>query len=412
MHPLTALPRPDPRRLAVRLTPDAIRHVRAGHPWVFTDSVLSTNRPGAAGDLAVVFDADRRFVAIGLWDPDSPIRIKVLHHGRPVQIDADWWSARLDAALAVRDELCRSSETTGYRCVNGENDGFPGLVLDRYASSYVLKVYSAAWLVHLPVIVELLQQRLQPERVVLRLGRLVQRGPTYGLGDGTVLTGSPFEGVESVRFLEHGLTFEANLVHGQKTGHFLDQRDNRSRVRDLASGASVLDVFACTGGFSVYAAAGGAVAVHSVDLSAPTLAVAERNMALNAALPAVARCRHTIQVADAFEAMRDLGRARRQFDVVVIDPPSFASRASEVRAGLQAYRRLTELGAALVAPGGVLMQASCSSRISAADLYGAVTDTLDAIGRDAVELARTGHALDHPVTFPQGAYLKAVFVRL
>ena len=213
-------------------------------------------------------------------------------------------------------------------------------------------------------------------------------------------------------FRENGLTFEADLVHGQKTGHFLDQRENRARVRSLAAGADVLDVFACTGGFSVHAAAGGARRVHSIDLSAPTLAIAERNMAHNRQLPRVRTCRHTIEVADAFVALSDLGRHRSRFDIVVVDPPSFAQKQADVRGALLAYRRLTELATGLVAPGGVLVQASCSSRVPADVFYDAVVETVERTGRHAEVVDRTAHAVDHPVSFPQGAYLKAIFVRV
>ncbi|MGD9701761.1 MAG: class I SAM-dependent rRNA methyltransferase [Acidimicrobiia bacterium] len=410
MDPLDRLPDPNERRLAVRVTPDALRHVRSGHPWVFGDSVVHVGAEGAAGDLAVIFDAARRFAAIGLYDPGSPIRIRVLHHGRPVPIDDAWWAARLEAALDIRATLASSSETTGYRCVNGENDGFPGLVLDRYDATYVLKLYSTAWLPHLRMLVDLLRRRLAPERLILRLSRGVQRSETFGLVDGVALIGTVPDA--PVLFRENGLVFEADVVRGQKTGHFFDQRDNRARVRDLSAGADVLDVFACTGGFSVYAAAGGAVSVHSIDLSAPTLATAERNMAHNRELRRVAACRHTIEVADAFDAMRELGRRSARFDVVVVDPPSFAQKQADVRGALQAYRRLTELATVLVAPGGVLVQASCSSRVGAEAFHDAVLGTIERSGRHAHVLARTTHAVDHPVTFAEGAYLKAVFVRI
>ena len=410
MDPLDRLPRPADRRLAARVTADAIRHVRSGHPWVFGDSIVHITAEGAAGDLAVIFDSARKFVAIGLYDPASPIRIRVLHHGSPVPIDDAWWAARLDAALGRRTELAGSTDTTGYRCINGENDGFPGLVLDRYDASYVLKLYSTAWLPHLRMLVELLRRRLAPDVLILRLSRGVQRSQTFGLADGMALIGDDPE--QPVLFRENGLTFEADLVHGQKTGHFLDQRENRARVRSLAAGADVLDVFACTGGFSVHAAAGGARRVHSIDLSAPTLAIAERNMAHNRQLPRVRTCRHTIEVADAFVALSDLGGHRSRFDIVVVDPPSFAQKQADVRGALLAYRRLTELATGLVAPGGVLVQASCSSRVPADVFYDAVVETIERTGRHAEVVDRTAHAVDHPVSFPQGAYLKAIFVRV
>src|SRR5690606_2430404 len=146
---LDELPRPADRRIAVRVTADAARRVRGGHPWVFESSITSVSHDGAPGDLAVVFDPGRRFAGIGLWDPRSPIRVKVLHHGDPAPIDDAFWVSRVGAALARRDELAASPATDAYRCVHGENDGLAGLVLDRYSDTAVLKLYTAGWLAHL-----------------------------------------------------------------------------------------------------------------------------------------------------------------------------------------------------------------------------------------------------------------------
>lgn len=414
MDILDQLPRPGVRRLAVRVTPDAARRLRAGHPWLFDRSITSVSGAGdhLPGDLAVVFDPKRSFVAVGLYDPASPIRVRILHHGSPAAIDEAWWGARLDGALARRSGLAGSGTTTAYRCIHGENDGFPGLVLDRYASTYVLKLYSTAWLPHLSMLVPLIGERVGWERLVLRLGRGVQRdrGLPEGVADGVTIEGTPPSGL--IPFLENGLAFEADVVRGQKTGHFLDQRENRALVRDLARGRTVLDLFACTGGFSVHAAAGGATEVHSVDASSHAIQAAAHNVALNQRLAAVRSCRHTTEVADAFDALERLASRRQRFDIVVIDPPSFAPKQSDVRAALRAYRRLTALGADVVQRGGVLVQASCSSRVASDQFFAAVTGVLGESGRSAAELARTGHPADHPIGFPEGAYLKAIAVRL
>ncbi|HEU4841615.1 MAG TPA: class I SAM-dependent rRNA methyltransferase, partial [Ilumatobacteraceae bacterium] len=293
----------------MRVTNDALRQIRGGHPWVFDGSITSVGHDAAAGDLAVVFDDKRRFVAVGLYDPTSPIRVRILHHGAPTTIDEGWWLDRVQAAFDRRAALADAGRTTGYRIVHGENDGFPGLVVDRYADTIVVKAYTAAWLPHLRPVVDALGQVVEPERTVLRLGRSVRAGaPAF---DGVALTGDLPR--QPVRFLEHGLSFEADVVRGQKTGHFLDQRDNRVRVGRLAHGRRVLDVFACTGGFSVHAAAGGAVEVVSVDQSGPALAAAKRNMARNVDL--VAGTDHATVVGDAFVVMSDLAAARRRFDL-------------------------------------------------------------------------------------------------
>ncbi|MEM1332132.1 MAG: class I SAM-dependent rRNA methyltransferase [Actinomycetota bacterium] len=405
-----SLPAPGDRRLAVRVTPDALRRIRGGHPWVFDGSIESASFDGAPGDLAVVFDRDRKFAAIGLWDPDSPIRLKILHHGRPTTIDGAWFTERIATAHARRSPLWARRERAelGYRVVNGENDGLPGLVVDRYADVAVVKLYSAAWFPHLRTVVESVRSLLEPTAVVLRLARAVEDQAArrdVDAGDGDVLVGEL--GAEPVEFRENDLVFEADVRHGQKTGHFLDQRANRRLVRDLAAGRRVLDVFASTGGFTVHAAAGGATSVHAVDLSAPTLAAAERNVAHNATDPKVARCAVTTEVADAFEAMSRLGRERRRYGLVIVDPPSFAQRAAAVSTALGAYTRLTHLALDLVEPGGILVQASCSSRVTAADFFERIFVVANGRGIELTELRRTGHDIDHPVGFPEGAYLKA-----
>jgi 23S rRNA (cytosine1962-C5)-methyltransferase len=406
------LPAPGERRLAVRVTDDARRQVRGGHPWVFADSVTSVSADGAPGDLAVVFDAKRRFQAIGLYDPDSPIRIKVLHAGAPVPITPEWWRGRLVDALARRAPLVDSPETTGYRWVHGENDGLPGLVVDRYGDVAVVKLYSAAWLPHLATVLDGLVDLAAPAAVVLRLSRAVQQGDLHGIGlvDGTVLVGD--EPAGPVPFRENGLRLEADVVRGQKTGYFLDQRDNRRLVGTMTAGARVLDVFACTGGFSLAAAAGGARSVHSVDRSGSALAAARRNLLRNRHLAPVRACRHETTEGDAFAVLADLGERGERFDVVVVDPPSFAQNQASVPGALRSYARLTDLAVRLVADGGTLVQASCSSRVGAEELFPVVHRAAAGAGCRLEERRRTGHPIDHPIGFPQGAYLKALVARV
>lgn len=407
---LGRLPRPSERRVAVRVTNEARRQVAAGHPWVFESSITSSTGDARTGDLAVVFDAKRRFQGIGLYDAGSPIRVKVLHHGDPVEITPAWWQQRFTAALDRRSSLLGSTSTTGFRWVHGENDGFPGLVVDRYEAAVVVKLYSAAWVPHLPTVVAALESVLAPELVVVRLSRALQQPGGCDLADGTVVVGEPPAG--PVLFRENDLVLEADLVAGQKTGHFLDQRDNRRLVGAGAAGARVLDAFSCTGGFSVAAAAGGARFVHSVDLSGRALEAARRGFDRNRHLPAVRRCRHQVTVGDAFDVMAALRDGGHRFDVVVVDPPSFAHDQAGVARALRAYRRLTGLAVGLVEDGGLLVQASCSSRVADDDFFAEVHRSAVAAGSRLEEVRRTGHPLDHPIGFQHGAYLKALFARV
>ncbi len=411
------------RRVSVRLTRDAQRQVRGGHPWVFDASITGTSHEGEPGDLAVLFDDKRRFLAIGLWDPSSPIRVRVLHRGRPRPIDEAFWHEQLGAALARRAglaELAAQGTTTAYRAVHGENDDLPGLVIDRYDRTWVIRLDTAAWAPHLPAVLDALRPHAEAlpgvggdgcRRIVLRSGRQARVGLTAaGLTDGSMLAGDPPDG--GVEFRENGLSFGADVVRGQKTGHFLDQRDNRARVGQLAGGARVLDVFSCTGGFAVHAAAGGAASIYAVDASAHAIDEVLANIDRNRSHPGVATCGVTTTVGDAFDVMAGIATTGAHFDLVVVDPPSFASKQADVPRALAAYRRLTTLALDLLGPGGVLVQSSCSSRVPADDLFESIHRAASAAGRNLHEIERTGHAEDHPVGFRHGAYLKTLFARV
>lgn len=406
--PLARLPHPADRRIAVRVTRDALRQLRGGSPWLYDGSITSVGHDGAAGDLAVVFDDQRAFAAIGLWDPTSPIRVKVLHTGRPRQIDRDFWRERLGVALDRRSGLFADHTTTAFRLVHGENDGFPGLVVDRYDQTLVVKVYTPAWFPHLSDVIAVLRDVVAPDRVVLRLGRSVATGETFGLADGDTVVGTAPNG--PIRFRERGLSLEADVVSGQKTGHFLDQRDNRALVRSMAAGLDVLDVFSSTGGFSVSAAAGGAASVHMIDQSAPAIETAHRNLAHNRHLGEVRRCATHATVGDAFEVLARLAGRDERFDLVIVDPPTFASNQGAVPRALAAYARLTRLALAVTKPGGTLVQCSCSSRVTTDDFVQTVLEAAASAGRDVHLTRRTGHAVDHPIGFEHGEYLKAVYL--
>jgi 23S rRNA (cytosine1962-C5)-methyltransferase len=415
---LDALPQPPERRLAIRVTPDALRRIRARHPWVYDRSIDSVNHEdGAPGDVGIVFDKNRKFAALGLWDPNSPIRLRMLHVGDPVTIDAAWFNERIAESVARRQVIFdrhvgsgRAVHGPGYRAVNGENDGLPGLIVDVYDHVAVIKLYSEVWFPYLRGIVDGVLAATKTDTIVLRLARNLAEKNTFGLDDGDVIVGEVPEG--PILFSEGDLTFEADVQTGQKTGHFLDQRANRMHVGRLAGGKRVLDVFASTGGFTVHAAAGGATSVHAVDASGPTLEVLQRNLDHNADVPALRDCKITTNVTDAFDALGTLSRAGRKFDLVIVDPPSFAQTAATVGRARAAYAKLTQLAIGLVEDGGILVQASCSSRVTPTDFFDTVTEAAEEHGATFTELRRTGHDVDHPVTFDEGEYLKAGFWRV
>jgi 23S rRNA (cytosine1962-C5)-methyltransferase len=361
---------------------------------------------GKAGDLGVIYDSDNRFLAIGLFDPFSDIRLRILQTREPREIDETFFQERLQKALELRSPL-KSQKTTAYRIVNGENDGFPGMVVDRYNDILVIKVYTSAWFPYLKMLVGLLEEMTGVRRVLLQLSRHVQRISENGYQDNQMLSGPNLE--KPVRFRENGLSFEADLLHGQKTGFFLDQRDNRQKVRELAEGRSVLNVFSYTGAFSVYALAGGAKSVLEIDVNAQAQAAALKNWELNFGSDVNQKDRLRQIKGDAFEQLASLKREGRQFDLVILDPPAFASRKQNKQNALQAYLRLAKAGAQCTREGGLLVAASCSAQVRSEEFYRSVDLGIRATGRSYQKLLKTGHPLDHPVTFKEGAYLKAIY---
>ena len=394
-------------RLRLRLTNTAETIVRSGHPWLFADSIREQNRAGQTGELAVIYDRNDKFLAVGLFDAESPIRVRILHAGKPQTIDFAWWKAHLEKTLARRAKLFDAT-TTGYRLIHGESDGWPAMVLDKYDSTLVLKIYSAAWLPRLEEIFALLQEKIPCERIVLRLSRNIQSlaEKQFQRRDGQILFGVSPEG--AVIFSENGIRFEADVLRGQKTGFFLDQRENRAEVEKLAHGKKVLNAFSFSGGFSVYAARGGAKSVTDLDISSHALESAKRNFALNKNFPAVANCRHEIVQADCFEWLE---KTADKFDLIVLDPPSLAKRAAEREGAIRAYERVNSHGIMRLSRDGILVAGSCSAHVSAPEFFDAVRRAAAKSGRKFTELKTLQHPPDHPAGFKEAEYLKVIYLK-
>ncbi len=393
--------------LRMRVTPAAEQAVRQGHPWIYGDKVREQNRPGENGELTVLYDRQDRFLGIGLYDRDSAIRLRMIHVGRPITMDQPWWRARLLATLAKRQPLF-GPDTTGFRLINGENDHWPALILDQFDDTLVLKIYAALWLPHLPEIEALLRDVLAPRAIVLRLSRnLIARARRdYQIEEGFL--GPP--GDDTVTFLENGLRFESDVRFGQKTGFFLDQRDNRQRVESLARDQHVLNAFSFSGGFSLYAARGGATTVTDLDISPYALDSARRNFALNTSDSNISKARHESLQADAFDWLPQAARpGGPRFGLIITDPPSLAKREPERAGGIDAYHRLAQHALQLLTPTGTLVAASCSAHVSPDEFYRAVQQAAtQTLGPAWKILWTAGHAPDHPATYREGEYLKAI----
>jgi len=395
-----------PKRIAIKLKPATERMVKKGHPWVFDKGIIKQSEKGQSGDLAIIFDTKKnKFLACGLYDPNSPIRIKVLQVHESATIDSEWFKQKVQKAYNIRKPLI-AGNTNSYRLIHGENDGLPSCVVDIYDKVLVIKLYSAIWFPYLDEILPHLLTISQCETAVLRLSRSVQslqNNEKYK--DGQILVGELAN--EEVLFKEHGLLFSANVIKGHKTGYFLDHRHNRKKVGEMAKGKTVLDLFSYAGGFSVHALAKGAKAVTSLDVSAQALELAKKNVALNPH-----NGFHTTMAMDVFDGLNLLLRKKEYFDIVIIDPPSFAKKASEIEKAKESYKRLVNSGAKLVRKGGILVMASCSSRILATEFFELVQEVLESQPKRVKLFFKTDHDIDHPVNFTEGAYLKCGYYKI
>jgi 23S rRNA (cytosine1962-C5)-methyltransferase len=383
----------------LRLQKDLARHLRAGHPWVFRKAIEKAPKGLAAGAIVDVTD-EGRFVARGYFDPHSAISVRILTREPAEEIDPAFWRRRVARALALRAELVRG--TTGFRMVHGESDGLPGVVADRYGRFAVVKLYSAGLVPHRAAIVEALHAEAEGLAGVYGRDEVPRDDEEEGGAPaGRVLWGA--EPPERIEIDEHGMKLLVDVRKGQKTGHFLDQRENRRLVRELACGRpEALNLFGYTGGFSVAAALGGARHVVSVDVDRDAIALARENFRANGLDPAD----HAFAAEDAFEILARYKREGRRFELVVCDPPAFAKSQRAVEAAVAGYASLNRAALAVLAPGGLLVTASCSARVSAEQFTDAVKEAAFKARVDLQLVAETRQPADHPVAlqFREGRY--------
>ena len=395
----------------IKISKTLERKIRQGYPWVFHYQVQNEKVEGKPGDLAVVYDSKNQFLAIGLYDPESDIRLRILQTSNPVDIDSSFFEERFNRALELRDNLSDEG-TTGYRIINGENDGFPGLVLDRYEGTVVIKLYTSAWIPYLDTLITLFKKKISIERCVLRRSRKVAalEGIAKNYNEGHLLFGDKVEG--PVRFKENGIDFEVDVISGQKTGFYLDQRDNRQKVRLLSRGSSVLNVFSYTGAFSVYAFAGGAGSVLEIDSNAVALAASRKNLRLHFSNRNFSVEEFSQMKADGFDALSELALGNQEYDLVLLDPPAFAKRKKQKNIALNAYMKLAQAGAKVTKKEGILFAASCSVHVQPPSFFKAIFSGIRSAGRGYEEITRTSHAKDHPYIFSEGEYLKGMFCKI
>jgi 23S rRNA (cytosine1962-C5)-methyltransferase len=378
------------------------RHLRAGHPWVFRKALEQVPKlpPGSVVDLT----ENGKFVARGYFDPHSAIAVRVLTRDPRENIDAEFVSRRVKQALAERRSLIDLTDTDSFRLLHGEGDGLPGVVVDLYAGYAVLKLYSAGLTPYRHLIVEALKAALPELKGIIGRDEVARDDveDDDGRGSGRMLYGPPAPDLIPIR--ERGATFLVDAWRGQKTGFFLDQRENRFLIRRLAKDRDVLNCFCFSGGFSVNAALGGARSVFSVDLDPDAIALARENFTRNG-LPAE---KHDFLAADVFKIIQSFKEEGRTFDLIILDPPAFAKSQRAVQAAIDGYASLNRQALALLRPGGLLATASCSARVGPDDFMGAVREASFKAGVDLALVEERYQPPDHPVRlqFPEGKYLK------
>ena len=390
--------------LAIKLNKAGERAIKQGHPWVFEQSIeKAPNKNAVAGSLCVIFDQrNNKPIAFGLWDPKEIIRIKIIFQGSRLQLNTEFWKSQLKEAHSKRQDLIDKG-ITGYRGIHGENDSFPGLILDVYAKVGVLKIYSDIWKPYIEILMEEIQSLYGLESLIIRFSRKVGQNNTFPYKEGHII-GQALPN-EKVEFEEYGVKFYAYTQSGHKTGFFIDQRPNRLWVQQNAKRKKVLDVFSYVGGFGIHALKGGAESLTSIDISQQAMNVAAENIELNK----LDKSKWTPIAADAFVAMNELIENKEEFDIVIIDPPSFAKQASEVNSASNQYERLARLGRDLTKKHGTLILGSCSSRISLGDFEEIHKSASITSGNGWKYMHFTLHDDDHPIGFAEGNYLKTVF---
>ncbi|HLS87301.1 MAG TPA: class I SAM-dependent methyltransferase [Burkholderiales bacterium] len=375
------------------------------HPWIFSGAIERVEGSPAAGDTVEVRGADGKFLARAAYSPASQIRARVWSFDPAQAVDAKLLRARLEKAIALRQALPIARHSNALRLVHGESDGLPGLVLDRYADVLVAQFLAAGverWReAILGAAAELTGCEAIFERSDAEVRKLEGLAPRVGFALGN-------RAANRCPIVEYGLHFRVDVEGGQKTGFFLDQRENRQRVRALAAGRDVLDAFCYTGGFAIAALAGGAKRVTALESSADALEVARENLAANA----LEAARLEFVRADVFAHLRRLRDQGARYDLVVLDPPKFAPTAAQARNAARAYKDINLLAFKLLAPGGLLATFSCSGGVSAELFQSIVAGAALDAGVEAKILERFGAAADHPVAleFPEGDYLKGLLV--
>lgn len=391
----------------LRLRSNAERLLIKGHPWVFSGAVAERDPAAGRGSIVDVHNNAGRFIGRGTCNPGAEIVVRILTRQADEDIDAAFVRRRVARAIALRQDSPLLASSNARRLVHGESDGMPGLIVDDFAGWVVMQLHTAGMEALRAHIVSALLDLLNPPGLFERSDVGTRRAE--GLHDRPTGPIAGDEPPELIEFHEGDVTLLADVRHGQKTGFFLDQRDNRLLVGRMSQGRSMLNCFAFSGGFSAHAMAGGATSTVDVDIARRALQLGRRNVTANGAAPARAI------TADAFAFLDAASESpKRRFGIVVVDPPSLVRKSRDVKSAMGVYTKLNRNAMRLVEDGGYLFASSCSTRITDEDFFQIIRHAASGARVQAHIVARTHHGADHPVdpAFPEGRYLTSALMRI
>ncbi|MBP9717944.1 class I SAM-dependent rRNA methyltransferase [Candidatus Gracilibacteria bacterium] len=377
--------------------------VRSLHPWIFSNAFHEPVTPPMPGAIVDIYSSDHKhFVARGYYNPNSSIRVRILTRHLKEEINQEFFEKKIAELKAIRERFINTRETNAYRLVYGESDELPGLIIDKYNDTYVIQLHTLGMDVMRDIIVGALRKVCDPKTIYERsdVGVRVHEG-LEDQPKGLLWGKKPAQEIE---IKENGVTLLVNVADGQKTGMFLDQRENRKALQKYVVGKRVLNCFSYTGGFSIYAALGGASETVSVDVAGAALETAARNFEINK----IPLKNHSFVDADVFKYLEDAIAAREKFDVIILDPPAFVKNAKSMDKGMAGYVFINEKALKLLPEGGILISSSCSSHVTD-EMFVKMLLRVAQRANCMLKIIEVNHQpVDHPfnIHFPEGKYLK------
>ena len=382
------------------------KSLRQHHPWLFSGAIAKTSGNPQPGETVTIQAFDGRNLGSGAWSPQSQIAVRMWSFDSQDVIDEQFLRIRLHQAIALRQQILTNPDTNALRLVNAESDGLPGLIVDKYDDFLVCQFLAAGIEYWKTTIISLLQEFVPATGIYERSDVDVRQKEGLPFSTG-LLSGK--EPPQLVEIKENGMRFLVDIKNGQKTGFYLDQRENRKRFSEYAHGAEMLNCFAYTGGFGIYALAAGAKQVTNIETSADALDLLNQNVTLNALEPA-----RVVNIKDdVFQVLRQFRDNRRSFELIVLDPPKFAESQSQLHKASRGYKDINLLAFKLLRPGGILFTFTCSGQVTAELFQKIIADAALDAGRTVKIIGYLSQAADHPIAlnFPEGRYLKGLICR-